>query len=524
MSESKKVIALGALNRYNILRPQIKPIRKTWAQLKELRDGSRLSPGQVYRITDYVATTTQADTRSAGHGFDVLVQADDISTLNETAFAVRRDGDTYFAGCELEAWELRYCLDNDVTRFPWADSTNGKGVVYWMRDEWGNECPYDFKSIQFKRVLCTDAESVTTTSGRTYTTHLKLLLQKKGEYEKFFNNTGDLVTGVSFDTTDADAWLDVALKDNLQLMNDVSCLLWHGSASDSVAMAVTKGYEVFYRLPIPGTSELRRGYATWCLMKDATKPVWLYTFNELQDITNPSFNIDPSIDMVDASLNGDVNQVYGNVIKPWSGGLNSIVFYGEQSNGNIFERNCRCMELGYGSTGNHFGNGCAGNNLAFGCNGNTFEANVTDNSFGHGCSYNFIGTSFIANSILNDFKYNNIGPHCSEISIGYGAQNNHLQAGQQKSLIGSNFLANNVGSYILESVIGDNVKYSILDGYSLRVELPSDIKYCHVLAGLRGSVVVRLSIPFETNKTYPQTAGLNSQGVLKVWCDADLIE
>ena len=92
MSESKTVIALGALNRYNILRPQIKPIRKTWAQLKELRDGSRLSPGQVYRIPDYVATTTQADTRSAGHGFDVLVQADDISTLSETAFAVRRDG------------------------------------------------------------------------------------------------------------------------------------------------------------------------------------------------------------------------------------------------------------------------------------------------------------------------------------------------------------------------------------------------------------------------------------------------
>lgn len=26
---------------------------------------------------------------------------------------------------------------------------NGKGVIYWMRDEWGNECPYDFKNTQF---------------------------------------------------------------------------------------------------------------------------------------------------------------------------------------------------------------------------------------------------------------------------------------------------------------------------------------------------------------------------------------
>jgi hypothetical protein len=27
----------------------------------------------------------------------------------------------------------------------------GKGVIYWMKDEWNNECPYDFKNIQFKR-------------------------------------------------------------------------------------------------------------------------------------------------------------------------------------------------------------------------------------------------------------------------------------------------------------------------------------------------------------------------------------
>lgn len=48
------------------------------------------------------------------------------------------------------AWELKYCLDNDTSRFAWADEENGRGVIYWMRDEHGNECPYDFKNIQFK--------------------------------------------------------------------------------------------------------------------------------------------------------------------------------------------------------------------------------------------------------------------------------------------------------------------------------------------------------------------------------------
>lgn len=53
--------------------------------------------------------------------------------------------------CNLSAWELKYCLDNDTTRFEWADTTNGKGVIYYMKDEHGNEAWYDFKSIKQKR-------------------------------------------------------------------------------------------------------------------------------------------------------------------------------------------------------------------------------------------------------------------------------------------------------------------------------------------------------------------------------------
>lgn len=135
----------------------------TWSALKTLRDGGNLTPGQLYRITDYTCTTTQTDTQSAGHTFDVIVLALSESTLNETAWAEHHEGDTYFEDCKLEAWELKYCLDNDTTRFKWADTTNGKGIIYWMKDEWENECPYDFKNIQFKRQL-TDG-SLDTTSG-----------------------------------------------------------------------------------------------------------------------------------------------------------------------------------------------------------------------------------------------------------------------------------------------------------------------------------------------------------------------
>jgi hypothetical protein len=60
------------------------------------------------------------------------------------------EGDTYFASCDLEAWQLWYDLDNDTNKYAWADTENGKGVIYRMIDKNGNDCPYDFKSIMFK--------------------------------------------------------------------------------------------------------------------------------------------------------------------------------------------------------------------------------------------------------------------------------------------------------------------------------------------------------------------------------------
>jgi hypothetical protein len=60
-------------------------IETTYANLKSLRDNSQLTPGTFYRITDYECTTVQENTKSAGHQFDIIVRADDVNVLNETA-------------------------------------------------------------------------------------------------------------------------------------------------------------------------------------------------------------------------------------------------------------------------------------------------------------------------------------------------------------------------------------------------------------------------------------------------------
>ena len=123
-------------------------IETTYAELVELRNRCKLVPGMRYRITDYVATTTQEDTKSADHPFDIIVTADNEYTINETASAIRHYGDQYFPdNTKFEAWQIWYSLDNDITRFYWADHENGKGVIYRMIDEFGNDVPWDFKGI-----------------------------------------------------------------------------------------------------------------------------------------------------------------------------------------------------------------------------------------------------------------------------------------------------------------------------------------------------------------------------------------
>ena len=145
----------------------------SYEDLVELHEKGELKPGAFYRITDYVTSingryTFESGTyvghyltyaRSAGHPFDIIVLATDKDTFSEDALAIQHEGDAYFANSNLAAWELKYTTENDTDRFPWADP-DGKGVIYHMKDEFGNECRYDFKNVQFLRYGLTDDGSI----------------------------------------------------------------------------------------------------------------------------------------------------------------------------------------------------------------------------------------------------------------------------------------------------------------------------------------------------------------------------
>lgn len=125
-----------------------KGIEIEYSTLKALKAIGALVPGQFYKITDYKTLTSQENTSSLEHRFDIIVQALSETKLSENAQAAVNKEDKFFKDQNLSAWKLKYSLSNDSDRFAWA-SSNGKGVIYEMEDEFGNKFPYDFKNILF---------------------------------------------------------------------------------------------------------------------------------------------------------------------------------------------------------------------------------------------------------------------------------------------------------------------------------------------------------------------------------------
>ena len=111
----------------------------TTSQLSELINESSLVPGYIYRLTDYVCVPANPATQaSAGHQFDILFLAISTNKLHKKCFADHHEGDAYFANSDLSKWDL------DVS----FDATTGVVTVTRMRDEFENECFFDFKNLK----------------------------------------------------------------------------------------------------------------------------------------------------------------------------------------------------------------------------------------------------------------------------------------------------------------------------------------------------------------------------------------
>lgn len=170
MSEQIKKITVGGKT-YDVGGGISAPISTTYSALKSLKDSSGLAIGQKYRITDFVSVFDETGITSANHPFDLIVEANSNNGFSEIAIAIQHVGDDYFANQNLGAWQVNYCFDNDTKRFPQA-SSSGRGFIYYLKDEYGNEACYDFKNALFQ-LSNTDYDFVSgTINAYTFSTYL----------------------------------------------------------------------------------------------------------------------------------------------------------------------------------------------------------------------------------------------------------------------------------------------------------------------------------------------------------------
>ena len=383
----------------------------TYANLVSLRDSGGLVPGMQYRITDYVTTTTQGYTRSAGHQFDIIVTADNENTLNEVARACLHDGDTYFsqAGANLAAWKIWYCLDNDREKFVWA-SEHGKILVSC---EFGSLDPHE---LDGKIVAAYDC-------GEDYE-----IMGEKVLYQiDLYNGSQLYLTGRNniWDESEANiGWYNIVnAKGVIYRMIDE----WNNDCPYDFKNVLFKR----------GLYASGGGLAEDEFDGDLVAGCYTFSWEEEESVI-----MDASIVGNNGNLLNDEGAISGvrdnaigratysdyreNPLKAQQF-LNNIVFlnaYGIEGRtfygcyGNTFGNDCFDCSLDSYCLNNTFGNNCSRNKLKYSCCENSFATSVNDSHLGVGCNQNTFW-QLTSENVLGDYCYNNL--------FEMGCRGNHLE-------------------------------------------------------------------------------------------------
>ena len=413
-------------------------VELTYFELKTLRDSSCLIPGQQYRITDYITTTTQENTISAGHQFDIIVTADSEITLNEIARACLHDGDTYFsdAGANLESWQIWYCLDNDAERFAWADTNNGKGVIYRMIDAWGNDLPYDFKNIMFKRHILNQNDAVATN------------VAKDGDLE--------------------------LVKDKLQEMcyQIHTCLWYYGSyISDVYPDAEPESKYVPF---VGDIYYVKNGPSVLCKISEGTFEnfEYFYTFHNVGgDASLSKPNKEENVGVWDNVIKNNNNAIHVTVEGRFehciynNQYLNDIVLYGNTCYSNIFGNDCYSNTFGNYFNSNTFGTNCFFNTFGKYCHSNTFGNYCESNTFGNHCSSNTFANECFSNTLGNTCYSNTFGKQCYDNTFGDDCYYNTFGNSYHSNTLGDFCYSNAFGNSFQSNTFGNRCYYNTFGNY-----------------------------------------------------------
>ena len=435
-----------------------------YTSLKTLRDNSGLVPGKWYRITDYTCTTTQTDTQSAGNLFDIILCADDINQLNENAYATHHSGDTYFTNSKVEAWKLKYCIDNDNTRFGWADTTNGKGVIYYMKDEFNNECPYDFKNIQMKFYKITAVTTVPANLNNTYSISKKL-----------GTSTNTITSGCTVDETDFE-WRYTFDLFTANSHKDYSLNVY---GTNKPKMCVSNSI-----LPVYGEENAFGDNAV----------------SKLQYLNHISFRNTANDSECNYNTFGDkcFNISFGNSCHHNKFG--GYAFY------DTFASSCYYNQFGDVFYNNLFGNGCM------------------LNVFGNNCFDNSLGTYSYCNSFGNYCENNILGNYCQSTIFEQECYSNTLSDNALGNTFGSGCHHITLAKEYTYSVIIESGNGHIIITSTASTATASKLRNFTITQGVNTSTTDKTISHNTVNDTFQTIYAIDTLGNIKSWVSGDIVK
>lgn len=496
----------GSWKKHSLGNLQSNYIDIEYGDIVRLRDMSGLIPGGFYRITDYITTTTQENTQSAGHPFDVIVMALSGSELSEEAWAIQsaRDTDGYFSNSALSGWKIWYSLDNDVERFAWADTENGKGVIYRMIDEWGNDCPYDFKNILF--------------------TH-----PNDQAYADFY---------YTFNSFNENEIIDYSLNGKLCYKNTMGAYFSQG------LMLLNCNVFILYN----NASFHNNNYGDNCHHNSAKNSCYNNTFG------NGCYSIILNKGVADTVVISSCNK---NIFEQEC----YDITLGSNCSQNIFSVGCHVIQLEQNCGSNSFGTNCRGITLAANCLRNVFKNECYNITVGYGNENNSFGLGCYVITVAGDCYDNNFGADCHDIEMGEKSHTNDIGVRSQKINLGRSCFSNTFKTRCNNIQLGDRCYANYFGiacrGISFRVSAtPNDtlraycymchfddgVEYVNLFNAETASAengIVRYSVSSATygtssrplavyvsnlNNNYQTIVARDSLGLVKQFCIADLIQ
>lgn len=587
----------------------------TYSELVDLRDNSQLIAGRQYRITDYVTSTSQKDTKSAEHQFDIIVTAINEYTLSEEAQAVQNINDGYFDDSNLSAWKIWYSLDNDTSRFAWAgderieseevevlDTSNCTISVGYSFDEEEGLNKFD-ERVHFISQMWDDPtnepyfegndidELISHWGYETDPDGVENCLTLYGLNLEFDEETGEITSEdgisddrwyyrgiVTVDGTDYDYWESAANGYYLDENEDINRKMYFltdrivsgeptniTNTIETVIPLEPKG--VIYRMIDEWGNDCPYDFKNIKFHHDSLGTD-VYTFTWIDENHEV---MDTSIFGNNGTLTcyGEIYGVYGNVIKSYmdviydedSGdylgtkhSLNNITFisnYELDNNGNDGFYGCYSNTFGYNCCYNTFGNncyynsfgdscgrnsfmdGCSHNSFGNDCHDNTFGNDCSNNSFYNSCSGNAFGGSCGHNTFGNDCSNNSFGNSCDGNSFENCCNNNSFENCCSYNGFGNNCYLNSFRSSASKTAslkghcsynhFDDGCSYNVIWNSSTTSTSVS-LKNINVNRGVSGTYWNYNFINVDTlNADYEIQVAKNSKGELKIYCEADLI-